>query len=91
MKRAWRFIAPIIFNFGSATAKAMIMKFHATMLVSLASILCHARKADLLKYVNPFIGTDKMGHTYIGATVPFGMVQLSPDTDTLPYEVNGGL
>jgi predicted alpha-1,2-mannosidase len=29
-----------------------------------------------------------MGHTYPGATVPFGAVQLSPDTDTLPYEVN---
>jgi hypothetical protein len=32
-------------------------------------------------YVNPFIGTDGEGHTYPGATVPFGMVQLSPDTD----------
>lgn len=32
------------------------------------------------KYVNPFIGTDGHGHTYPGATVPYGMVQLSPDT-----------
>lgn len=30
-----------------------------------------------------------MGHTFPGATVPFGMVQLSPDTDTIPYEMNG--
>jgi predicted alpha-1,2-mannosidase len=30
-------------------------------------------------YVNPFIGTDGPGNTYPGATVPFGMVQLSPD------------
>jgi predicted alpha-1,2-mannosidase len=30
--------------------------------------------------VNPFIGTGGHGHTYPGATVPFGMVQLSPDT-----------
>jgi len=30
-----------------------------------------------------------MGHTYPGATAPFGMVQLSPDTDTIPYEQNG--
>lgn len=43
----------------------------------------------LIQYVNPFIGTNKMGHTYPGATVPFGAVQLSPETDTLPYEVNG--
>jgi predicted alpha-1,2-mannosidase len=42
-----------------------------------------------IKYVNPFIGTDRMGHTYPGATVPFGMVQLSPDTDTIPYESGG--
>ncbi|NBL64946.1 alpha-mannosidase [Flavobacterium sp. NST-5] len=32
------------------------------------------------QHVNPFIGTDGHGHTYPGATVPFGMVQLSPDT-----------
>lgn len=31
-------------------------------------------------YVNPFIGTGGHGHTFPGATVPFGMVQLSPDT-----------
>ncbi len=31
-------------------------------------------------YVNPFIGTAGHGHTFPGATVPFGMVQLSPDT-----------
>ncbi|WP_418603165.1 GH92 family glycosyl hydrolase [Hwangdonia sp.] len=33
----------------------------------------------LTHYVNPFIGTDGPGNTYPGATVPFGMVQLSPD------------
>jgi predicted alpha-1,2-mannosidase len=31
-------------------------------------------------FVNPFIGTGGHGHTYPGASVPFGMVQLSPDT-----------
>ena len=44
---------------------------------------------NLVKFVNPLIGTEKMGHTYPGATVPFGAVQLSPETDTIPYEVNG--
>jgi predicted alpha-1,2-mannosidase len=34
----------------------------------------------LINYVNPFIGTGGHGHTYPGATLPFGMVQLSPDT-----------
>ena len=44
---------------------------------------------DLAKYVRPIIGTEKMGHTYPGATVPFGAVQLSPETDTISYEQNG--
>jgi len=44
---------------------------------------------DLVKYVKPIIGTQKMGHTYPGAIVPFGSVQLSPDTDTISYEMNG--
>jgi len=35
--------------------------------------------AKLTDYVNPFMGTDGPGNTYPGATVPFGMVQLSPD------------
>ena len=35
---------------------------------------------DYHYYVNPMIGTGGHGHTYPGATVPFGMVQLSPDT-----------
>jgi len=36
--------------------------------------------------VGPFIGTGGEGHTYPGATVPFGMVQLSPDTRIQPRE-----
>jgi predicted alpha-1,2-mannosidase len=35
---------------------------------------------DFSRYVNPFIGTGGHGHTFPGATTPFGMVQLSPDT-----------
>ncbi|QNG69074.1 glycoside hydrolase family 92 protein [Stenotrophomonas maltophilia] len=37
-------------------------------------------------WVDPFIGTGGEGHTYPGATVPFGMVQLSPDTRMQPRE-----
>lgn len=35
-----------------------------------------------IDYVNPFVGTDGHGHTFPGPQVPFGMVQLSPDTRT---------
>src|ERR1700761_4305316 len=47
------------------------------------------REENLVQYVKPIIGTQRMGHTYPGATVPFGMVQLSPETDTPSYELNG--
>lgn len=42
-----------------------------------------------VQFVNPIIGTDGMGHTFPGACVPFGIVQLSPDTDTIPHNING--
>src|ERR1700748_2461657 len=54
--------------------------------------LCTAQNKtveNLVQYVKPIIGTQRMGHTYPGATVPFGMVQLSPETDTASYELNG--
>jgi predicted alpha-1,2-mannosidase len=35
---------------------------------------------DFAKHVNPFVGTGGHGHTFPGATTPYGMVQLSPDT-----------
>lgn len=42
-----------------------------------------------IDYVNPIIGTNGMGHTFPGACVPFGIVQLSPETDTIPHNVDG--
>src|SRR5690606_31168962 len=38
------------------------------------------KDAPLISYVNPLIGTDGTGHTFPGATLPFAMMQLSPDT-----------
>jgi len=47
-----------------------------------ASAACAAPSADdAYDSVDPFIGTGEGGHTYPGASLPFGMVQLSPDTD----------
>ena len=40
---------------------------------------------DAFSAVDPFIGTEGGGHTFPGATLPFGMVQLSPDTQTRYY------
>jgi predicted alpha-1,2-mannosidase len=50
-------------------------------LIALAFLTTTISQAqDYAKHVNPFIGTGGHGHTFPGATVPYGMVQLSPDT-----------
>jgi len=58
------------------------------LLFILPTIL-RAQNSNLIPFVNPLIGTKNAGHTFPGATVPFGSVQLSPDTDTIPMLVNG--
>jgi len=65
--------------------------------ISIIFILCiplfssfAQNEIDLTKYVNPFIGTGGHGHTYPGASVPFGMVQLSPDTRLEGWDGCGG-
>jgi predicted alpha-1,2-mannosidase len=62
-----------------------------TTLLSISQVVtAQTRSAEkLVLYVKPIIGTQRMGHTYPGATVPFGMVQLSPETDSVSYELNG--
>lgn len=45
---------------------------------------------DLTRYVNVLIGTGGHGHCYPGATVPFGAVQLSPDTGVRDWDWSSG-
>lgn len=61
-----------------------------SLIVSILLISSCALAQQPVDFVNPFTGTDHMGHTFPGATVPFGMVQLSPDTDTIPYSAGKG-
>ena len=65
------------------------MRFLPIALLVLLAGTASAQKDNVSDYVNPFIGTNRMGHTFPGAVAPFGFVQLSPDTDTLSYEVDG--
>ncbi len=65
------------------------MKYFLTLYLFFSLVGCLNKKANsqdsklnenIVDYVNPFIGTGGHGHTYPGATMPFGMMQLSPDT-----------
>ena len=66
------------------------MKKTYLILLSILLISCQENKQDLVKYVNPFIGTGGHGHTYPGVSAPFGMVQLSPDTRLEGWDGCGG-
>lgn len=64
----------------------MRLKAFITLLTAAALQAAAQQPAD---YVNPIIGTNGMGHTFPGACTPFGLIQLSPDTDTIPHNVDG--
>lgn len=68
-------------NFITAlSALPMAKLFSREKSQSISSSMASAEPEDFTKYVKLSIGTGGHGHTYPGATVPFGMVQLSPDT-----------
>lgn len=65
------------------------------ILISLfAGFQLHAQRIQYLfgqkKHVNPFIGTQGTGHTFPGASRPFGMVQVSPDTHNWGWNHTAG-
>lgn len=66
-----------------------IKKISLALGIAVATLTNAQKMENLVKFVNPLIGTEKMGHTYPGATTPFGAVQLSPETDSISYELNG--
>ena len=66
---------------------------HSLLLIAFSLLIISSVDAQSLRnvdLVDPFIGTGGHGHTFPGATVPFGMVQLSPDTRTKGWDACGG-
>src|SRR5215813_2671214 len=49
-----------------------------------------AQIKNFTRWVDPFIGTGGHGHTFPGAVMPFGMVQLSPDTREANWDGSSG-
>lgn len=67
-----------------------IKLFFIVTLLFTSQIFAQNRPLDLARYVDPMIGTGGTGHTFPGASVPFGMVQLSPDTRLRGWESCAG-
>lgn len=61
--------------------------FCLSVLVALPSA---AQTERLVDYVRPLVGTDGYGNVYPGAQVPFGGIQISPDTDDHDYDTAAG-
>jgi len=76
--------------------KQIIAHIHAVPLLIIIMFLAASCSKQTINnegftsYVDPFIGTDYHGHTFPGATTPFGMVQLSPDTRTRGWDACAG-
>lgn len=60
--------------------------FCLPLALSLLTLSAWSQQAATVAAVDPFIGTGAEGHTFPGASVPFGMVQLSPDTQIRPFK-----
>ena len=60
------------------------------VLSCLATLPGMAQTEKMIEYVNPFVGTDGYGNVYPGAQIPFGGIQISPDTDAKFYDAASG-
>lgn len=62
-----------------------------SLCLGMAALLpAEAQTERLIDYVNPFVGTDGYGNVYPGAQIPFGGIQISPDTDNRYYDAAAG-
>jgi predicted alpha-1,2-mannosidase len=77
---------------GAFTKPKLFMKLYRLTIILLPVLLYSfsVKGIDYTKQVNPFIGTGGHGHTYPGASLPHGMVQLSPDTRTNGWDACSG-
>lgn len=75
--------------------KIYIFAFGAALTLNISS--CNTDKTveetcneNLTQYVNPLVGTSGFGNVYPGAQIPFGGIQISPDTDFDDYDTAAG-
>jgi len=68
---------------GKKQITASLLKWTALVGLTMSSVAMSETATDYTRWVDPFIGTGGDGHTFPGAVVPFGMMQLSPDTESV--------
>ncbi len=61
-----------------------------TALALLGYLRLNAADAHLSDYVHPFVGAQGEGNTFPGPSAPFGMIQISPDTDATNWNTDSG-
>lgn len=70
--------------------KAIFRLFITISLISVLFSVNAQNNIDVLKYVNPFIGTGGDGHTFPNACVPHGNVQIGPQTEISGWDYTAG-
>ncbi len=80
-------IVLFIYTNNSLNMKLRICTLIAASCVALSGT---AQNEKLTEYVNPMVGTDGYGNVYPGAQIPFGGIQISPDTDAKYYDAAAG-
>lgn len=66
------------------------MKYLLIAITMSVSLSLYSNNERLVDYVNPFVGTEGYGNVYPGAQIPFGGIQISPDTDSRFYDAASG-
>jgi len=56
-----------------------LITFWGLLFIMFPALVMGQNGKHLVRYVNPFIGTEGGGHIFVGATLPFGMVKVGPD------------
>ena len=70
--------------------RQIVIAISILLIIIIFFMMSKSKIREPVDYVDPFIGTDFYAHTFPGPGLPFGMVHLSPDTDTTGWTYSGG-
>ena len=75
----------------STDMKKTLLRVYFPFIILLAgAVISSGAEPRLSDYIRPFVGSQGEGNTYPGPSAPFGMIQISPDTDTTNWDTDSG-